>query len=172
MAFLDRDGTINVDDGYIHKVEDWQWCEGAIEGLKKLSEAGFTLAIITNQSGVGHDMYTEEDVDNVHEHMTSELEKHGVEFAAIAYCSHDREAGCDCRKPKTGMLKDIEPKVGEIDFENSWTIGDKFADVGFGKNLGTHTALIRSKYWSEDEMEDTPDIVVGSLLEAAEHITS
>ncbi len=173
VVFLDRDGTINVDNGYVHRTADWQFTEKAPEGLKLLQEAGYILAIITNQSGIGHGMYTESDMHALHEYMKGELTKQGVSIATIAYCSHGRDQNtCDCRKPKIGMAKQIEQKIGPIDYAHSWTIGDKQADVGFGKNAGTKTALIRSNYWQEPDLTQPPDLIVGSLYDFAQRVTA
>ncbi len=109
---------------------------------------------------------------DLHVFMESELLKEGVHLAAIAFCPHERSQGdCDCRKPKIGMAKQIEAKIGEIDYANSWTIGDKTADFGFGKTAGTKTALIRSQYWEEDEIKEQPTLIVDSLFDAAQKIT-
>lgn len=172
IIFLDRDGTINVDDGFVHKVENWQWHKGVIEALKKLQNDGFKLVIVTNQSGIGHDMYTEEDMQKVHVFAEGELKKHGVSLAEVCFCPHRRDAECDCRKPKTGMVDGLAEKIGRIDYGNSWMIGDKIADMEFGRNINVKTALIRSRYWKEDELESKPDIIIGSLLEASENILS
>lgn len=172
VVFLDRDGTINVDHGYVYSRDQWQWTEGVFEGLQLLQQAGFVLAIITNQSGIAHGFYLEEDMHALHAFMTSELQKHGVTIAAIAFCPHGRDQlDCDCRKPRIGMAKHIEAKIGAIDYASSWTIGDKIADLEFGKNAGTHTALLESTYWKKDELTLTPDIVAESLLKAATRIT-
>lgn len=170
VVFLDRDGTINVDNGFVYKWEDWQWTSGAIKGLKALQEAGFTLAIVTNQSGIAHGLYTKADADALHDKMKKELAANGVHLDYVAFCPDHRDSNSPCRKPNTGMATEIEQAVGAIDYQSSWTIGDKEADLLFGKNLGTHTALIRSKYWSEDELTKKPDLVVDSLADAAQNI--
>lgn len=167
VAFLDRDGTINVHDPYVHRTDQWKFTPRAIDGLKMLQQAGFALAVVTNQGGIGHELYTLEDMQRVHAFMEAELAKHGITLSVIAYCPHRKDAGCDCRKPKTGMAKQIEAKIGPIDYPASWTIGDKTADLGFGKTLGTHTALIRSEYWKEAELTEKPDIIVHSLYDAS-----
>lgn len=171
VIFLDRDGTINVDHGYVNEAAQWEWVEGAIDACKQLQDAGYTLAIVTNQSGIAQGLYSEEDMHALHRYMLDEFERHGVYIAVVAFCPHDRnQDDCDCRKPKSGMAKQVEAVIGDIDYANSWIIGDKEADVGFGKNAGTHTALIQSKYWTESELSLKPDIIVPSLKEAAEHI--
>lgn len=171
VIFLDRDGTLNVDHGYVNEAKDWEWVPGAIEACKKMQDAGYSLAIVTNQSGIAQGLYTEENMHALHDFMTEELEKHGVFLDAIAYCPHSRSVSeCDCRKPAIGMAKQIEAIIGEIDYANSWMIGDKEADLLFGKNAGTKTAIIRSTYWKEGELTMEPDMIVGSLKEAAEII--
>ena len=171
VAFLDRDGTINIDHGYVNTIEDWEFVPGATAGMKLLQAAGFTLAVVTNQSGIAQGLYTQADMGKLHEHMKRLLLEEGVEIAHIAFCPHDREQDdCDCRKPKAGMAKQIEKIVGPIDFAASWIIGDKEADVGFGKNAGTHTALVTSEYWKQEDLKLQPDMIVDSLLEAAKEI--
>ncbi len=171
VVFLDRDGTLNVDHGYVNEAEQWEWIPGAIEACKKLQGAGYTLAVVTNQSGIGHGIYTEEDMHALHRLMERDLAEQGVHLDAIAYCPHNRDTGdCDCRKPKLGMAKQIEAKIGDIDYANSWTVGDKDKDILFGKNAGTKTIIIRSKYWEEGALPAKPDAIVDSLQEAAEII--
>lgn len=172
VVFLDRDGTINVDSGFVDTVENWQWTPGALVALNTLQQAGFTLAVITNQSGIGHGLYTVEDMQHLHAFMEAELKKSGVTLAMIAYCPHRRDGTCDCRKPKIGMAKQIEARIGPIDYTSSWTIGDKLVDFGFGKTTGTKTALVRSNYWKEEDFtEQRPDLVVDSLADFAQKIT-
>lgn len=172
VIFLDRDGTINVDHHHVYLLEHWQWTPGAKEALQQLQGAGYTLTVITNQTGIGHGFYALEDMQRLNEYMRSELEEVGVQLAVIAFCPHRKDAGCDCRKPKTGMAKQIEAKIGPIDYASSWTVGDKDKDVGFGKGVGTKTALIRSEYWTEAALgEQKPDLIVDSLAEFAQKIT-
>lgn len=172
VAFLDRDGTINSDhaQGYVAKIEDWQLAPHAAEGLVLLQSAGFALAVITNQSGIARHLYTTADMRAVHDHMTEELATHNIVLDAIAFCPHDRDSTCDCHKPMPGMAKHVEEQIGPINYTLSWTIGDKIADLQFGHGLGTQTALIQSKYWESDKLPVTPDLVVTSLFDAAQHI--
>lgn len=170
VFFLDRDGVINADHGYVYRREEWQWLPHVFEALKKLQEAGFKLAIITNQSGIGEGYYTKEDMERLHVWMLEELKKEGITIAAIGYCPHAARDNCNCRKPKRGMIDQIAEKIGEIDFAQSWVIGDKEKDVELGKTIGAKTALIRSRYWKEEELTHKPDLIVGSLLEAVEQV--
>lgn len=171
VIFLDRDGTINVDHGYVHHEEQWEWIPGTYEALQRFRDAGYALAVITNQSGIAHGLYEERDMHALHDFMNAELKENGIVLDAVAFCPHGRDDNnCDCRKPGIGMARQIEEKLGEIDYKHSWTIGDKEADVGFGKKAGTKTALIRSQYWKEGELAEQPDVIVDSLKEAADAI--
>lgn len=171
VVFLDRDGPINVDDGFVGFIDKWNLSPGALEGMKILADAGYLLTVITNQSGIAQGFYTETDMTALHDHMRQQAKQAGVTIAAVAFCPHGRESLCDCRKPKTGMAKQIEAAIGPIDYAQSWTIGDKEADIGFGQRTGTKTALMRSKYWNEQSLKTKPDLVVDSLLDAAQRIT-
>ena len=172
VAFIDRDGTINVDHGYAHTIEEWKWCDGVIDGLKLLQDSGYKLAVATNQGGIGLGKYTEQDLHKLHDYMVAELSKEGVTIDAIAYCPDHPDAESSCRKPSPAMAKDIEQQLGQIDYSNSWMVGDKEKDVGFGYNIGAQTALIKSKYWQDEtELEFKPDLIVDSLFEFAQKIT-
>lgn len=170
VIFLDRDGTINVDHGYVHSRDQWEFTVRAPAALKKLQEAGYALGVITNQSGIARGLYTAADMRALHEYMSAELAREGVTIDAIAFCPHDRDSTCDCRKPMPGMAKHIEEQIGAIDYATSWTIGDKTADMEFGHATGTKTALIRSQYWKEEELTTQPNIIADSLWEAVEAI--
>lgn len=174
VIFLDRDGTLNRAEAgeFVHRVSDWQWLPGAVAALQQLQAAGFVLTVVTNQSGIGHGLYTEADMRAVHRHMVEQLTKSGVAIAAVAFCPHRRDAACHCRKPKTGMVHQIEKEIGPIAFGVSWAVGDKPSDVGFGLTLGTRTALIRSRHWKNGDLTLQPDVVADSLPEAASKIVS
>lgn len=170
VVFLDRDGTINVDTGYVHLPSQWQFTNRAIDALKMLQDAGFTLAIATGQSGIGSGMYDEAAMHALHRYMQALLKEHDVHIAAIAFCPHRPDEGCHCRKPNPGMAQQIERVIGPVDYTSSWMIGDKLDDVGFGKAIGVNIALIKSRYWNEADITQQPDIIVESLYEAAEKI--
>lgn len=133
-VFLDRDGTINVDKGYVYRIADFEFLPGVIEGLKLLQATGYLLIVITNQSGIARGYYTVEDYETLTEHMILELKKHGVMLTDIFYCPHLPQAiiskyriDCGCRKPKLGLFYKAIDKWN-IDINNSWAIGDKERD--------------------------------------------
>ena len=172
IVFLDRDGTVNVDHGYVYRIADWQFTDRALESMRLLRTSGFGLAIVTNQSGIARGYYTLADVQILHEHLQDVLLASGIPLDAIAICPHGPEAGCDCRKPLTGMARQIENQIGRsVDYRRSWTIGDKISDLQFGLALETHTALIRSDYWSDANLAVRPELIVDSLYDAAVQIS-
>lgn len=113
-VFLDRDGTINEEVSYLHKVEDFRFLPGVVEGMKRLYDSGFSLVVLTNQAGIGRGYYTEKDAENVHRYMREELAKEGISLSGIYYCPHHPEAippykvDCPCRKPKAGLFYQAE----------------------------------------------------------------
>ena len=171
VIFLDRDGVLNVDHGYVHKIEDWEFCAGAIEAIRALREAGYFIAVVTNQSGVARGMFSLEDLHRLYEFVQQQLRQAGAAVDAIVYCPHAPEDNCPCRKPRTGMAQQIEKTIGDsIDYSESWMVGDKLSDIEFGLRLGTRTALIQSRYWREGELLHPPDITIISLWDAARQI--
>lgn len=132
--FLDRDGTINVEKNYLHKVEDFEFVSNAIEGLKLLQQQGYLLIIVTNQSGIGRGYYSEEDFSILNEWMIDSLETKGIHVDRVYYCPHLPDAKiekyrvqCNCRKPALGMYEAAIEEY-KIDLSKSFAIGDKLRD--------------------------------------------
>jgi D-glycero-D-manno-heptose 1,7-bisphosphate phosphatase len=176
-AFLDRDGTINVEKEYLYRIEDFEFIPGAVEAVRLLNEAGFLVVVVTNQSGVARGYYTEEDVENLHRYVASELEKSGARVDAWLYCPHHPNGRgsyslpCNCRKPLPGMLKEAARRY-DIDLAASVMIGDKQADVSAGQAAGCRTILVRTGYGADDEshVSDTT-AVFDDLRVAVESLT-
>jgi len=141
-AFLDRDGVLNIDAGYVHRPEDFQWMDGAREAIKYLNDRGYIVAVITNQAGIARGYYTEEDVKRFHLWINEELGKWGAHIDAFYYCPHHPEIGshpyrriCDCRKPAPGMiLKALDE--WSINRDKSFMIDDKKKDLEAAKRAG------------------------------------
>jgi D-glycero-D-manno-heptose 1,7-bisphosphate phosphatase len=155
-VFLDRDGTINVEKGYLYQAKDFEFIPGVPEAVRLLNEAGIMVVAVTNQSGVARGYYSEEDVENLHRHINRELESSGAHVDAWLYCPH-HPAGrgsyalpCDCRKPLPGMLHEAARCYG-IDLEHSIMIGDKLADIEAGQAAGCRTILVRTGYGADEE---------------------
>jgi len=149
-AFLDRDGVINEDFGYVGKIENFEFKEGIFDLLRLLQNLGFTLFVVTNQSGIARGYYTENDFFKLTEWMKKELLKQGVEIKEVRYCPHHPEitGECDCRKPKPGMILDLAKKY-KIDLKNSIMIGDSNKDIEAAKRAG-----IKKTYKVEDSLFD------------------
>ena len=157
--FLDRDGIINIDHGYVSKIEDFTFTEGIFELLHLFTQKGYLLFIITNQSGLGRGYYTLQDFDTLTSWMLSVLNTHDITIEKVAYCPHAPEASCHCRKPQTGMIKDIL-KYYPIDLTNSWLIGDKQSDIDLAQQakivqsiaIGSHD-ITHASYQFDTVME-------------------
>ena len=175
-VFLDRDGTINVEKEYLYQAEEFEFIPGAPEAIRLLNQAGLMVVVVTNQSGVARGFYTEDDVEALHRHISSELARFGAHVDAWLYCPH-HPAGrgsyalpCDCRKPLPGMLKDAARRY-DIDLQNSTMIGDKLADIEAGQAAGCRTILVRTGYGTEEEQYVTPQTTVSDdLLSAVEQL--
>ena len=161
--FLDRDGTINIEKGYLYRISDFEFLPGAVDALRMLQEAGYLLIIITNQSGIGRGYYTEEDFMILNEYMKSELLKMGVKISGVYYCPHLPDAEveryrkvCTCRKPSLGLFEQAVHDFG-IDLSQSYAIGDKERDIAICSGSNCRGFLIGRD--------------VESLHEAAEIIT-
>ena len=134
-VFLDRDGTINVDGHYVHKKSDFHYIESSLNGLKKLSNAGFDLIIITNQSGIGRGFYTENDFHEINNWMVNDLKQKGILIKDVFFCPHlvgskidIYNIDCNCRKPKLGLY-DLAIKKYNINLDESYAIGDRLRDL-------------------------------------------
>lgn len=154
-VFLDRDGTINVEKHYLHKVEDFEFLPGVIEALQKLQKAGFLLIVVTNQSGIGRGYYLEEDFVKLNHWMIATLKIHGVNISKVYYCPHLPNAkieryrvDCECRKPKLGMYNQAI-KDFNIDLSQSFAIGDKIRDCAICETTQCRGFLIANNEKTE-----------------------
>ena len=139
-VFFDRDGTLNVDVHYLHRMEDFRWCEGAVEAIHYCNEHGYLVIVITNQSGVARGYFPEQDVRKLHAWMNEDLKRQNAHIDAFYYCPH-HEAGtvaeytkkCQCRKPSPYMVEEA-CKAYRIDRAQSVFIGDKESDMQCAEN--------------------------------------
>ncbi len=146
--FLDRDGVINVDHGYVCKIEDFEFVDGIFEVLKKYQKLGFLLIVVTNQSGIGRGYYSSEDFQKVTKWKLNALEREGISIDKVYHCPHDPDSGCGCRKPAPGMLKKASEEF-DIDMQNSWMIGDKKSDIDAAYNAGVKNTILISSDCSD-----------------------
>lgn len=161
VVFLDRDGTINVDYGYVHEIDKFKFIDGSIKGLKILIDLGYKLIIITNQSGIGRGYYTINDYNIVNKYMLKTLKENGINILKVYMCPHISSDNCDCRKPKLGLFYRAIEEF-DIDINNSFAIGDKERDLAICENENIKGIILdnsNSKY-----------ICKNNLLAAAEYI--
>lgn len=166
--FLDRDGTLVEEVNFLSRVEHLHVFDHTAPALRRLKSAGFLLIVVTNQSGIGRGLYTESDMHAIHREIQ---ERTGYLIDGFYFCPHMPDAGCGCRKPKTGMFLQAETDH-PIDIAASWTVGDKILDIEAGINAGTRTVMVRTGYGSAHLVEFGPvaDLIVDDLHEAAEMI--
>jgi len=183
-VFIDRDGTIAEEVGYINHVSRFRLFPYAASAIRHLNESDWLAIVITNQAGVARGYFSEDTVELVHAAMRKELESAGARLDAIYYCAHHPSVGeppyrldCDCRKPKPGLISRAA-KDFDLDLETSWMVGDRYSDVELARNAGVRSVFVMSGYgrgeWEHQRPNWTeqPDWVAENLLEAVDHIVS
>jgi D-glycero-D-manno-heptose 1,7-bisphosphate phosphatase len=144
-VFLDRDGTINREVDFLSDPDEVELLPGAAEAIARLNKERWLVIVVTNQSGVGRGYFTEEAVRKVNQRLQTLLASDGALIDAIYYCPHHPDAGCDCRKPATGLLRQAVNDF-DIDLGHSFVAGDKVSDVEMGHRAGCKTILVLTGY--------------------------
>jgi len=171
-VFLDRDGTLNFDPGYIGDPAKLSLLPGALEALQLLSENELLLIVVSNQSGVGRGFFSEDDLRAVHERLDAMVAGVGVKFTSYELCLHTPTDQCECRKPSPKLVLDAATRFG-IDLSKSYMVGDKLSDVECGERAGVRLSyLIQAGRLSRTPSQtQSPRVkVVESLLQAATEI--
>ena len=171
VVFIDRDGVINVEKNYLHKIEDFEFIEGVFNALGYLQNLGYKLVIITNQSGIGRGYYTQEQYDILTQWLKQEFLKNHIFISEIYCCPHAPDDGCDCRKPKIGMINQAS-EILDIDYKNSWIIGDKDSDIQTGINANIPNTIQVKSGHKFDEKESKALFVVNSIKDVLNIIKS
>jgi D-glycero-D-manno-heptose 1,7-bisphosphate phosphatase len=144
LVILDRDGVINVDsDDYIKSVAEWEPIEASLSAIAALSRAGYTIAVATNQSGIGRGLFPQSAVESIHNELRKVVAEHGGRIDGIYYCPHVPDAGCDCRKPRTGLLEQAARELG-FRPEETIFIGDTRSDLEAAWAFGARPILVQS----------------------------
>jgi D-glycero-D-manno-heptose 1,7-bisphosphate phosphatase len=181
-VFLDRDGTVTEEVGYLDRLDKLRLIPGAARAVRKLNDAGFKVVLVTNQSGVARGYFPESLVREAHEALARMLAEEGARLDGVYYCPHHPTAGnsvytavCDCRKPSTGLL-DRAARDLDIDLSSSFMVGDKWSDVELGRRAGTASILVGTGFAPGDpgnkrpgHVKD-PDFTSHDLAEAVEWI--
>ncbi|MEA3505962.1 MAG: D-glycero-beta-D-manno-heptose 1,7-bisphosphate 7-phosphatase [Elusimicrobiota bacterium] len=168
-VFLDRDGTLNVDHGYVSKKEDLKFYPGTFKALRELRKEGYLLIVITNQSGIARGYYTESDYRKLNEYFLKRLSDEGVFIDRVYHCSHHPDDDCYCRKPNPGMvLKAMEDfKIRE---EESFVVGDKSSDINLGKRQNLKTVMVMTGEGKNQLKDARPDFTASDIAEASKII--
>jgi len=165
LVIVDRDGVINFDsDAYIKSVSEWVAIPGSLEALARLSRADYRVVVATNQSGIARGLYDMETLNRIHQKMAKALSEHGGQIDAIFFCPHGPEDGCDCRKPKPGLLHEISDRL-KVELAGAPVVGDSLHDLECADATGALPVLVKTgkgpRTWPKLEAAQA----AGSLLQ-------
>lgn len=168
--FLDRDGTINVEVDYLHEKDKLKFIDGTVDALALLKAHGYTLIVISNQSGIGRGYFGAQDVESLHAYMNGILQKHSAAIDAFYYCPHVEQDGCACRKPRPGLINRAAAEWN-IELSGSYMVGDNETDVMTAINAGCGYGLVMSGHMVSDTLQDRyKDHLYRNLWDFARHI--
>ena len=176
-VFLDRDGVINIDRKYVHRIEDFEFIAGVPQALRCLQQMGWALVVVTNQSGIARGHYSEHQYERLTEHIRAELRQAGVNLDAVLHCPHLPDATvpafrqiCDCRKPAPGMLLRAAADL-DLDLSVSALVGNRLADLQAGRRAGVgRCILVLGCETPDPKMLEEADAVYPSLFEWMESL--
>lgn len=177
VIFLDRDGVINKDPEhlkfqYVTKWKDFEFLPGVKRAIKKLTDSGYSIYIISNQAGIAKKYFSMRDLKRITANMMREVEKAGGKITEAYYCPHRTEDNCGCRKPRAGLFRKAL-KRGPIDFKKTFFVGDNIRDVQAGKAIGCRTLLVLSgkvRSRKDKDWAAKPDFIKRGLPAAVEFI--
>jgi len=180
--FMDRDGTISEEVGYVNHPARFRLFPYTAAAIKLLNENGWLAIVVTNQAGVARGYFSEDVIIQIHEQVQRDLQNESAKLDAIYYCAHHPSVGeppyrldCDCRKPRTGLI-DRAAADFQIDLARSWMVGDRYGDVELARNAGLHSAFVLSGYgrgeweFQRGSWQIEPELVAEDLLEAVKTI--
>jgi D,D-heptose 1,7-bisphosphate phosphatase len=170
-VFLDRDGTLVQEAGYLDRLERLVFFPYSIDAVRLLNRSGFIVVIVTNQAGVARGIFKESFVAEAHQHITGRLEAGGARVDAYYYCPHHPDASvaayriaCDCRKPSPGMFTRAASDL-DISLEDSFVIGDRWHDLEAGQRVGARGILVRTGYGRTEEAAPKPHVTPAAIAD-------
>ena len=168
--FLDRDGVINKEVKYLHKIDSFIFTNGIFDACQHYLSLGYKIIVVTNQSGISRGYYTIKDYEKITKWMVSQFKNHGVSILDCFYCPHLPETNCTCRKPEPGMFIAAQNKY-DIDMDKSWMIGDKETDLKAAKSAEiSNTILLRGDH-NLRESSSNARFIVDSIKDSKSIIT-
>lgn len=168
VIFLDRDGVINKEVGYLYKIDAFEFTEGIFQVCQHFQACGYALVIITNQSGIARGYYQIKDFHILTKWMLERFSNQGIRILDVLFCPHGEKSKCACRKPKPGMLIKAHKKFN-INMKNSWLIGDKEIDIQAANAAGVkNTILLRSEHINEKNSNAT--FVLKSIKDSINYV--
>lgn len=179
-VFLDRDGTIVQDVGYMNSPQQIEFIPGSIEAIKKLNAAGFKVVVITNQAGVAKGLVTEDMLQTIDKTLHKGILSGGAHLDGLYYCPHHPEHGfypykqvCECRKPHPGLIKRAHRDLN-IDLSKSYMVGDKGTDIEAGQRAGTKTVFVLTGKGAREKqsLQCKPEHTAKNLFDAVNWILS
>ena len=180
--FMDRDGTISEEVGYVNHPSRFRLFPYTADAIKLLNDSGWLAIVVTNQAGVARGYFSEDMIVQIHERVEQQLQSAAARLDAIYYCAHHPSVGeppyrldCDCRKPRTGLIQRAATDF-DIDLERSWMVGDRYGDIELARNAQLHSAFVLSGYgrgeweYQRGSWQIEPELVAEDLLEAVQKI--
>lgn len=141
---LDRDGVINKDStSFIKSPDEWIPIKGSLEAIARLSQAGYEVVIVTNQSGIGRGLFSADTLAKIHVRMIDYVQQHGGKIQSVLFCPHHPDDGCDCRKPLAGLYKQLADRLN-INFSAVYSVGDSVRDLIAAKTAGAKPVLVKT----------------------------
>ena len=172
LLILDRDGVINYDsDAYIKTVAEWIPLPGALDAIARLSRAGWTVAVATNQSGLARGYYSVPTLESMHQVLRDEVQQRGGAMGLISYCPHGPDEGCACRKPLPGLLTQIAEHY-QTALDGVWFVGDSMRDLQAAVAVNAQPVLVCSGKGEQTREKPLPDntLIFADLSAVADHL--
>ena len=163
--FLDRDGVINKEVNYLHKIKDFEFIDGVFDACIYFQSLGYEIIIITNQAGIAREIFNEEDYQALTSWMLKQFHLNSIKILDIFYCPHGPNSSCECRKPKPGMFLEAN-KIHQINFGESWMIGDKETDIQAAHKAGIEKTILVKSGHPIDKNNSKAMFIIDSIKEA------
>lgn len=166
LLVLDRDGVINNESAdFIKSPDEWIPIKGSLEAIARLSQAGYDIVVITNQSGIGRKLFSADMLGQIHVRMIDYVQQMGGKIQSVLFCPHQPEDDCDCRKPKTGLYRELADRLN-ITFAGVYSVGDSLRDLQAAKTAGATPVLVKTGNGQRSlkKMEKNPDKSIQDLL--------